>query len=577
MLAKLDEAPDSFLLARIGVEIYQEYQRSLTYRGAVDFDDLVRLAMDALETDPSFLQRLQERWTYILEDEAQDSSKLQNDMLRLLSGNRNWVRVGDPNQAIYTTFTTADSNFLRQFLAESDVADCPLQESGRSSPSIIALANELMRWATHDERMAHLHATFYFQEIRPTQPGDPQANPSDSLLYIDWDPDKNITPDAEIERVVRSLERWLPDHKDWTVAVLVPENSRGFKLAETLRERGIAYEELLRSTSATRDAAARLQIVFDTLAEPTNSRALARLFGLWWDTLYAPPTEQLEDEEDFDGAAHKGDGLREQIARDIQQVKAVEDFLWPTGERDWLAELQGVLEPEAVAALADFRAQAQFWLRASSLPVDQLVLTVAQTLFDAQADLALAHKIALVLRGISEMNPDYRLPHLAQELRLIAQNQRRFLGLEDATTGYAPRPGVVTVATMHAAKGLEWDRVYLMAVNNYSFPAAVAGDSYIAEKWFIRDGLNLQAEARHQAMLAMQGQAVSYVEGEASLEARKQYAAERLRLLYVGITRARRDLIITWNMGRYWEQGRRNEAAQALIALTHFWKQEAGA
>ncbi len=101
-----------------------------------------------------------------------------------------------------------------------------------------------------------------------------------------------------------------------------------------------------------------------------------------------------------------------------------------------------------------------------------------------------------------------------------------------------------------------------MSVNNYSFPAALPGDSYIAEKWFIRDSLNLQAEAQCQAERLMAGKASTYKEGEATLEARREYAAERLRLLYVGITRARRDLIITWNMGRYWEQGRQQAPAR---------------
>jgi DNA helicase-2/ATP-dependent DNA helicase PcrA len=83
----------------------------LNFRGAVDFDDLIRLALRCLQTDPEYLARLQYRWPYILEDEAQDSSHMQEMILRLLSSRSgNWVRVGDPNQAIYETFTTADPN-----------------------------------------------------------------------------------------------------------------------------------------------------------------------------------------------------------------------------------------------------------------------------------------------------------------------------------------------------------------------------------------------------------------------------------------------------------------------------------
>ena len=106
---QLDALPIDLPLAKMGVEMYEDYQRALKYRGAVDFDDLIRLALTALQTDFHYLDRLKSRWPYILEDEAQDSSRLQEEILRTLAGEGgNWVRVGDPNQAIYETFTTAN-------------------------------------------------------------------------------------------------------------------------------------------------------------------------------------------------------------------------------------------------------------------------------------------------------------------------------------------------------------------------------------------------------------------------------------------------------------------------------------
>jgi DNA helicase-2/ATP-dependent DNA helicase PcrA len=561
MKAALEASLVDLPLARIGIGLYEDYQRNLSFRGAVDFDDLVRYAMQALQADPAFLRRLQAQWPYILEDEAQDSSQIQNEMLRLLSGDKNWVRVGDPNQSIYTTFTTANSNLLRQFVKEKDAVERPLPESGRSSPAIIALANELVRWSRADTLIPHLHEALSDQRIERTRPGDFQPNPENGQIHIDWDAEKNITPEDEINRVVKSLERWLPDHPDWTVAALVPDNSRGFKLAEALKDKGLAYEELLRSTSATRDAAGKLQAIFDFLADPTSGKLLGKLYAdVWW------PASGGEDAEVT--------AARNKLARALGDLKTTEDFLWPGPEGDWLSTLRDDADPATLTQLEQLRAQLQVWLKASNLPVDQLVLTIAQELFHEPTDLALAYKIAVVLRGIAQSNPDYRLPELSQELRQIASNQRRFLGFDDAAAGYEPRQGVVTIATMHAAKGLEWDRVYLLAINNYSFPAGLPADSYQSEKWFIRDRLNLQAETHEQVRLLIEGRAAEYVEGKATEEARIEYAAERLRLLYVGITRARRDLVLTWNMGRFWEQGRKNEAAAALIALSAFWKKE---
>jgi len=51
---------------------------------------------------------------------------------------------------------------------------------------------------------------------------------------------------------------------------------------------------------------------------------------------------------------------------------------------------------------------------------------------------------------------------------------------------------------MHKAKGLEWDRVYLMSVNNYDFPSNMPNDRFISERWFVRSGLNLETEALAQ-------------------------------------------------------------------------------
>src|SRR3990172_3011779 len=153
--AKLDASFSPLPLAELGWSIYADYQRALAYRGAVDFDDLIRLALTLLESDEEFLERLRFRYPFILEDEAQDSSLSQQRILGLLSGEGgNWVRVGDPNQAIFETFTTADPELLRDFIRNHNHAD--MRESGRSQPSIVQMANHLIDWVmtSHPEPQA---------------------------------------------------------------------------------------------------------------------------------------------------------------------------------------------------------------------------------------------------------------------------------------------------------------------------------------------------------------------------------------------------------------------------------------
>jgi DNA helicase-2/ATP-dependent DNA helicase PcrA len=550
----LAAAPAPLPLAEMGLAIYTDYQRALTYRGAVDFDDLIRLAIDLLENDPEFLERLRYRWPYILEDEAQDSSKLQEEILRLLAGPAgNWVRVGDPNQAIFETFTTASPEHLLDFIHTEADQYRELPNSGRCQPGIIDLANQLIKWVNNVHPQAEARGALTVPYIQAAPPDDPQPNPPD-------DPDglkligRKYAPEEEVEAVVNSVAKWLPEHPDSTLAVLVPRNQRGVDVIDALKLRKIDFVELLGSSSSTRQAAGRLGDVVSALSDPQSSARLAKAYLAW----------RRDSEETVN------DVFQRQVAQLLSKCAEVETFVSPRTDRDWLAALPFNPSPSGGEAgvregagdgvsndvreeLEEFRVILRRWQATSLLPIDQMILTLGQDLFSAPNDLALAHKLALVLHQVSRDHADWRLPELNGELSLIARNERRFLGFSEDDAGFDPShyAGKVVVTTMHKAKGLEWDRVYLMSVNNYDFPSLQPNDRYISEKWFVRDSLNLEAETLAQLQALMTNNEYAwYQPGQATQQARLDYVRERLRLLYVGITRAKKELIITWNTGR---------------------------
>ena len=529
-------------LAEIGWDIYSNYQRALNYRGAVDFDDLIRLALEALTVSPELLNRLQARFPFILEDEAQDSSALQEQILGMLSTG-NWVRVGDPNQAIFETFTTAKPEFLLNFIAHADhKQDLPV--SGRSQPSIIRLANQLIDWVRSDHPLIESRDALTTPYIQPTEIDDPQPNPPDNpnAVYLNG---KKYTPDEEVRAVVKSLLTWLPENKEKTVSVLVPTNRRGTDLINLLKENKIDHVEYLSSTATTRAAAGALGNIVTYLADPSSASKLARAYQVW--------RRAWRDEDSLKG-------FYDHLSDLIRKCGQLEAYLSPFVDNDWLGGVATNEDVEVVTELENFREVVRRWQGTTLLPIDQMILTLAQDLFTEPADLALAQKLALVLRQVANDHPDWRLPELTAELGVVARNERRFLGFSNDDSGFEPDRyrGKVVVSTMHKAKGLEWDRVYLMSVNNYDFPSGEPGDIYLSEKWFARDGLNLEAEA-----LAQLGNVLStsefdwQPEGEATLKARIDYVRERLRLLYVGITRARLELVLTWNTGR---QGTQRQA-----------------
>ena len=581
---KLARQSGSWPLLAFGLRIYADYQRSLFTRGAVDFDDLIVLALQALRADDGFLHRLQARWPYVLEDEAQDSSALQETMLRLLTnenngGNGNWVRVGDPNQAINTTFTSADTRYLREFVARYPQQARDLPNSGRSALPIIELANHLIEWSRSPDSYLPAKLALTPPLIQPTEPDDPQPNPEpgDPPVYIY---DRALTPDEEVAVVITSLTRWLPDHPDWTVAVLAPDNNRGFRIADALKAHQLPYDDsLLRSDSATRAAALALSTVLSYITQPTDARRLQRL----WETVWWPKRAEMPTQEPGQPQPSKAN-LQSSIfnssppptpianfTRALGKIREPEAFLFP-GERDWLDVIGWLDEVEGMRELVErFRADLRRWTEATVLPVDELLLTLGNDLFSEPADLALTHRLAVLLSKLGKENPGWRLPELAGELDNIAQNKRRVLGFSDDALGYEPKKGVTTVATMHAAKGLEWDRVYILAVNNYSFPGGGEDDKYRGERWYVRDSLNLVAEAEEQLRQLHGGTLDDYIPGQATAQARQEIAAERLRLLYVGVTRAKRELIVTYNTGRNPERdpNRPALAFEAMRAFVH--------
>ena len=236
LTARMERNQIPLELAELGLAVYEGYQQALNYRGMVDFDDLIRLALQAIQMDTDFRDRLRQRWPYILEDEAQDSSLLQENILRELAGpGGNWVRVGDPNQAIYETFTTANPKYLINFVTKEADFRRELPNSGRSSQQIIRLANELIRWTRAEHPRKEVRDALSEPYILPTPEGDPQPNPTGWPVDIQL-VEEQFSPQAELNFVANSVEKWLEENPDRTVAVLDPRNERGFALVDLLRQ-----------------------------------------------------------------------------------------------------------------------------------------------------------------------------------------------------------------------------------------------------------------------------------------------------------------------------------------------------
>ena len=544
------------VLAHLAADVYERYQHGLDTQGALDFDDLIVNAMHVLNRDKTLVERLRERWPYILEDEAQDSNALQEKILRILVGERgNWVRVGDPNQAIYETFTTADPKYLRAFLNEADIAK-DLPDSGRSGKPIIDLANRLITWVQREHEVEAVRDALQPPFIRPAPADDIQQNPQKEECKIVFY-QKNESPGDEIANLIRSLSRWLPDHQEATVAVLVPTNPKAGTIVKRLKKEGIPFTDaLLRLTTSTKEAAGALCQILRHLADPTSMLQLNRLYPIWYHLVLGM------------GRNEETAGQLKRQRKLLEGCEDLESLLHPRLGNDWLATLDGSVPEKTKALFEAFRNQVQQWHQLIYLPIGELLISLGQDLFKEPEKLAMTQLFGSILRQrsayyLSVENTPTTLGALQEELEVIANDARKLRSIEAEKAGFDPENhrGKVAVATVHGAKGLEWDRVYLLSTSDYDYPAGLPGDFYVSEKKYVRNRMNLTAETLAQLDAVIDD--TPYIEGKATETARLDYARERLRLFYVGITRTKKELIVTSNSGPY----KRNKPSLAFRAL----------
>lgn len=544
--------------------IYGRYQTLLTRQSVLDFDDLIWQAADLLQHRPDFAAQLRQRWPYVLEDEAQDSVPLQEVLLETLTGlNGNWVRVGDPNQAITSTFTAAHPRFFNAFMDRPDVSGRPLPNSGRCAPLIIGAANTLLNWVIDKHPVPEVRRyTFRRQAILPTPAGDAQPNPPDSEAAIRIKVYKH-REDEELPAIARLTAKYARQRPDHTLAILVPTNQIGYDIADHLDELDVAYDNLLRGSGHEREIAAAMHAILAILANPLDTRALvaahASLHALGHPAALGP----LEGLDRF-----------HTILRSVYQPEV---FLFPWDEAQWTAAFPaGVVSDDDwqhFRRLADFLRR-MFQMR--DLPIDDLALTLGDELFAHssdvhEGDLAIAYQIATILRRWRDMQPEWRLPELAAELADVANGRRRLPLPSPTDYGYEPEPGRITLTTQHSAKGLEWDAVFLVGIDGFWIPGTL-DSPFLGVHDFL--GGDPTAEASAQLRYLMKGEAGIYPERSATDSAHIEIISERLRLLYVGITRARRFLHLSRSRAtRQYSKERDAEPTTVLGVLYQYLKE----
>jgi DNA helicase II / ATP-dependent DNA helicase PcrA len=508
-----EQTPDKYGILKIAAGLYAQYQKIMQLQDFIDYDDMILGALKVLK-DPSGCRIEQNKVFAVFEDEAQDSSPLQTDLLEILASQEfgdklnksalNLIRVGDPNQAINSTFTPADPIYFREFCEDCQIQDrlAEMDQAGRSTQIIIDAANFALAWVNNQDfaKIKHRQAPFRNQHIQPVNQANGNPQPVGKGLELHTPRDIHHTVELLSQRVIELFT----ENPQSCAAILVRENRQGRWLAAALEP--ICEEHKIK--------------LYDVGEKERRSHVPQEILSLL----------------QFCERPHSPDYLKATLdvlverqlipTQDINTLASLpEEFLYPTP----LATPQiEIVQKAAHICRSLLRAYLE-------LPFYQIISFFALTLKYDQAELATADKLAERVNQQIFGNSSMGAMILALS-EIVSSERFESVEPENVEAQYT-KAGQLTIITMHKAKGLDWDYVFLPFLHENLIP----GRFWIPPQGQFLGDFTLSEVARAQIRAGLHKKTIPDI-NQAWEESKYLKIAEEYRLLYVAMTRAKKLL-----------------------------------
>ncbi len=444
----------------VKAQVYQEYQKELKKNNALDFDDLIFKTVELLQDHAEVLRYYQDRFRYIMVDEYQDTNTAQFELIRLLANKeKNLCVVGDDDQSIYKFRGANIHNILDFEKTYPNAKVIRLEQNYRSTGNILNAANSVI-----ENNKGRKGKTLW------TSNGE-GAKPIFCRLDDAYEEAKYI---AEAIR----KEAKLKGRRYSDMAILYRTNAQSRILEERLILSGIPYKIVgglnFYARKEIKDLISYLQI----LDNPSDDLGIRRIINVPKRGIGATTIERIQlyaesEEISFYEAMLHTERISS-IKRSAAKVKEFADFLENLREESKNLLLSELMQKiiEGTGYVEELEAEDSEEARGRIENIDELLNKILT--YEKEAE-----------------NPS--LSNFLQEVSLVAD-------IDD----YAEDQDYVVLMTLHSAKGLEFDCVFLAGLEDGLFPS-------------------------YMSIMA---------DDQSDIE-------EERRLCYVGITRAKEKLYIT--------------------------------
>ena len=495
-----DEANDP--IAKVAARVYKRLQERLKQANAFDFDDLLVYAYLLLKNHPQVLEAYQQRFRYLLVDEYQDTNRAQYAITNLLAAkNRNIMVVGDDDQSIYS-WRGADIRNILDF--EKDYPDCctvKLERNYRSTGNILAAANAVI--ANNSQRKEK-------RLIANAGEGDKVK------VYMAADErDEGRWIAGEIER------RHAQGDSYNQVAVFYRTNAQSRMLEDMLLRAGVPYRIIGGTRFFDREEIRHVMAYLTLAVNPADDMAAKRVINVPKRGIGKTTIERIEGIAASQGCTFvegcllsmADEGIRMQTRRAIGEfVNLIDDAANWTGElrrvvemiidrSGYLTELENAGTDEArgrIENVREFLGVVDEYTETHDVDEAQFAAPVAGS---AAGD-------AVGLEGGAQAIAPEAVAGDAQDapVRVLSANSLadfiEWVTLRTDLDSAVEDSAAVTLMTVHASKGLEFDTVFVAGMEESIFPHIIS----------MNDGAGVEEERR---------------------------------LAYVAITRARKHLYLT--------------------------------